>query len=330
MRRVQWVLPVLCLAGSASSGYAQGRTVDPGDDLAVAVVVPPTMPGVDAAVRTQLESRLSQFLTGTGFAAVPGGSTLVMYPSLVVLEERTVGELQKRTMIKLDLSLYLKNASDGVLFASTNLNIAGVGPERNAAIINAVSSLRGGDPAVRQFASSARGRINEYYARNCDQVIADGRTQAGTGDIGRAMAVLMSVPRESAACHEKSSATAVRVYAELQQRECQSRLTKAKAEAAANHFVDAIDALEGIDPSAPCAREVDDLLGEITREVDRREQRELKIRLQTIRTERTTITRGLDSPAKITSRRVTLAAEARVQWLNREPRPTYGPELFKK
>jgi hypothetical protein len=329
MRRVDLFSVALALAAGAPAAAAQSGAVRPGDDIAVAVVVPPTMPGIEPAVQTQLESRLSQSLTGTGFAAVPGGSPLVMYPSLVVLNESVYEGPRNRTLVKLDLSLYLKNASDGVLFASTSRTLDGVGANRNAAILSAVSNLRGDDPAIRQFTASARARITEYYARNCDAVIADGRAQAGAGDVGRAMAVLLSVPRESAACHEKASEVAVGLYAQMQERECQTRLRTARGESAANHYVAAVDALEGIDPSSSCAREADQLLAQIAREVDRNAERALQTRLAELRGRRDAITRTLDTPARITTRRVSLAAEARIEWLNREPRPAYGPDLFK-
>lgn len=329
MRLTDLFSAALALAAAASTAATQPGAAQTSDDIAVAVVVPPTMPGIEPAVQTQLESRLSQSLTGTGFAAVPGGSPLVMYPSLVVLNESVFEGPRNRTLVKLDLTLYLKNASDGVLFASTSRTLDGVGASRNAAILSAVSNLRGNDPAMRQFTSSARTRITEYYARNCDAVIAEGRAQAGTGDVGRAMAVLLSVPRESAPCHGQATDVAARLYAEMQERDCQARLRTARGESAANHYVAAIDALEGIDPSSPCARDADRLLAQIGREVDRNADRALQERLAQIRSEREAVTRELDTPARITTRRITLAAAARVEWLNREPRPAYGPDLFK-
>ncbi|MGH7616553.1 MAG: hypothetical protein ACREPM_04935, partial [Gemmatimonadaceae bacterium] len=301
-----------------------------GSELSVAVVVPPAAPGIDEAVRVQVESRLSQLLTGTGFAAVPGGSTLVMYPSLVVLEERTLEGLQRRTLVKLDLTLFMKNAADGVLFASTSQAIAGTGPNRNAAIVNAVSSIQGGDPALQQFATSARSKINDYYARNCDGVIGDARTQATTGDIGRAMATVLSVPREIASCHDRANAAAVQIYTDFQDRLCRKQLARAKADEAARRFIDAIDALQGaVDPTSPCAREEGDLLTQIGRDIDHAEA-SVKAKLDVIVAKRTTLSRDLDSPGKITTRRLSLAAEASVEWFNRTPRPQFSPELFRK
>jgi hypothetical protein len=183
---------------------------------------------------------------------------------------------------------------------------------------------------MREFAAAARGKINDYYARNCDGVIADGRTHARTGDIARAMAVLLSVPRESAACHDRASTAAGQVFAEAQERDCQLRLQKARAERAVRHVIAAIDALDGIDPSSSCARDADRLLDDVSRDVARSEERELQVRIDSIQARKASIARQLASPATITTRRLALAANARVEWLNREPRPEYGAALFRK
>jgi hypothetical protein len=301
-----------------------------GSELSVAVLVPPTMPGIDDAVRVQLESRLSQLLTGTGFGAVPGGSTIVMYPSLVVLEERPLEGLQRRTMVKLDLSLYMKNAADGVLFGSTSQSIAGVGPTKSAAIINAVSSMQASDPALQQFASSSRAKLNDDYTRNCERVISDGRAHAGTGDVPRALAVLLSVPREAGTCREQSNAAAVKVFAEYQERICRKALAKARSEAAVNHFIDAIDALQGADPTSPCAADETKLIAQIRRDVDKANDASVKVKLDALVSKRTADAKDLDSPGKITTRRLSLAGEASVEWFNRVPRPQFNSDLFKK
>lgn len=275
----------LALSVGASRGMAQDLSGDDiGKDIAVAIVIPPNRPGFDEAVGVQLESRLAQVMTGTGLAAVAGESRYVLYPSVVITgEQSTGGTLRAVTVVKLDMTLFLKGIADGTLYSSMSRSLVGSGSSRNAAIINAVSSLRGDDDELREFAKGARRKIVDYYMRSCDVVIGEAQTAARTGQADRALGNLLTVPAEAGSCHQRAQGEAVKIYAANQQALCAARVRSASANVANDRFDDAISELEGIDPTTPCSKDADALIDRMSKRVDTRTSQSVSLRLNSYR-----------------------------------------------
>ena len=310
----------------AHAQNAQLRPViDMGKSIPISVRVPPAMPGVDQAVRTQLEARLARVLTGTGLAAVPGGANFVMYPSLVVLEERIVEGARAMTVVKLDLSLFVKSVSDGVLFASISKVVGGAGPTRNAALINAVSSLQGHDPDLRDFSRSARERILDYYSQRCDQIILDAETAAQTGNVDQALASLLGVPDVVTDCHQSASDAAVAIFLAYQRQQCESDLRGARASMAVDNFGKAVAQVSLVDPGSPCADEADQLIVDMDRNVQAGVEREA---LAAEQQRRAAIKAAIASPEGARERQGTLMEAHAIVYFNKEPRPEVDPSIY--
>lgn len=302
--------------------------VDMGTSIPISVRVPPTVAQVDPAVRTQLESRLSRLLTGTGLAAVPGGANFVMYPSLVVLEERVVQSPRAMTVVKLDLSLFVKSVSDGVLFSSISKVIGGAGRSRNAALINAVSSLQGNDPDLRDFSQVARDRILDYYTQRCDAIIRDARTAAQTGDIDRAMASLLGVPDVVEDCHRDASQEAVDIFAAYQRQRCQSSIREARASLAVNDFAVTIRHVSNVDPGSSCAGEANQVIADLDIKVQTAEDREARQALEAERSRRAAIQPQLATREGAREHRESLMEAHASLYFNKQPPPAVDPSIY--
>jgi len=302
--------------------------IDIGTSIPISVRVPPAMPGIDQAVRMQLEARLSRVLTGTGLASVPGGANFVMYPSLVVLEERFVEGSRSMMVVKLDLSLFVKSVSDGVLFASISKVVGGAGRTRNAALVNAVSSLQGNDPDLRDFSRAARDRILDYYSQRCDQIILDAQTAAQTGHVDQALASLLGVPDVVTDCHPAASAAAVAIFSAYQRQQCESGIRKARAAMAVDNFEDAIAQVSLVDPGSPCADEADQLITDIDREVQAAADREAQVKLDALRAERAVIEPQIVTPDGALQRQGTLMKVIANRYFSMEPRPAIDSSIY--
>ncbi|MCH8145997.1 MAG: hypothetical protein IIA55_14890 [Gemmatimonadetes bacterium] len=299
--------------------------IDMGKSIPISVRVPPAMPGIDQAVRTQLEARLSRVLTGTGLAAVPGGANFVMYPSLVVLEERIVEGSRGMMVVKLDLSLFVKSVSDGVLFASISKVVGGAGRTRNAALLNAVSSLQGNDPDLRDFSQAARDRILDYYSQRCDQIILDAETAAQTGNVDQALASLLGVPDVVTDCHQAASDVAVAIFISYQQQQCESHIRGARASMAVDNFGEAIVQVSLVDPGSPCADEADQLISDMDRDVQAGVEREA---LAAEQARRAAIKPEIASPEGARQRQGSLMEAHATLYFNRQPRPAIDPSIY--
>ena len=320
------------LFGVVSPGSAQELTL--GQDIPIAIAIPPEIEEeFGPAVRTQLESRMTQFATASGMAAVEGMANIVMYPVLVVTDEqRTAGLIENLDVVRLELSIYVKNVNDGTLYASMSREVVGSGRTREAAVRTGIRQLSGRDQAIREFTADARVRIVQYYERNCDQIITDGRTLAAAGDVQGALALILAVPGEASSCHQRTNDEAVTLFNRHEADLCAERVRRAEAEMALDHYIEAIDALAGISDTGPCGQRADQLIAEIQAEIGNQADANFAARLERYRAFTDTIGSGVnrvEGPAAAVRERTILRAkmEATVV-LNRPSARSYPPGLF--
>ena len=320
------------LTGGVSSANAQELAL--GQDIPIAIAIPPEIEEeFGPAVRTQLESRMTQFATASGMAAVDGMANIVMYPLLLIIDEqRTAGLLENLDVVRLEVSIYVKNVQDGTLYASMSREVVGSGRTREAAVRMAVRQLSGRDPAMREFTADARMRIVEYYERNCDQIIREGRTLAAGGEVQDALALILAVPGEASSCHERANEEAVTLFNRYEATLCAERVRRAEAEMAVDRFIESIDALTGISDTGPCGQRADQLIREIQVEIGDRADATSAAHLERYRAFTDTIGSGvgqIEGPAAAVRERTIIRAkmEATVV-LNRPSARSYPPGIF--
>ena len=313
---------------------AQAQALDLGRDIPIAVAMPPDLDAFGASVRGQLQSRLTQIVTGSGMAAVDGYADIVLFPELVITgEERTDGLIQNVDVIRMEIVLYVKNAMDGALFASTAREVTGSGRGRDRALRDAVRQLNGRDPSIRAFVRDARAEIVGYYERNCRQILSESRAMATAGEIQEGLALLFAVPRDAVQCHQATNDAAAELFAAHEADLCQARVRRAEAELALDHYGASIDALMGVRDSGPCGRRAQELIASIEGEVGQRSEVEFQARLERYRAFTDTIGSGVEATAgpDAAARERTLA-RARMEAvvaLNRPAAREFPPDLFR-
>jgi hypothetical protein len=137
---------------------------------------------------------------------------------------------------------------------------------------NGIRDLDVRDSSAAAFARDARGAIVGHYERNCDAIIAESEALARTGNVEEALARLFAVPVDAGGCHGRTSDEVVRLYDANESRICEAQLQRARAELAVDRFAEAVAALGAVRRAGPCGDQVDELIGELEREV--REQDE--------------------------------------------------------
>ena len=304
---------------------------DIGTSIPIAIRVPPAMPGVDQAMTIQLEARLSRILTGTGLAAVPGGADFVMFPNVIVLEERVVEGSRQMTVVKIDVSLYIKSVFDGVLFASTSKILGGAGRTRNAALINAVSSLQGNDPGILAFFQTARDRILDYYSQRCDQIILEAKTAAELGNVDQALGSLLGIPDVVSDCKETASKAAVAIYAVFERDQCENALLMVRSAVAAENFEEAIENMSSINPGGACSDEADAVIDEIAQAVSvraDREAREVQTKLEEEMVRRASIKSQIETEEGAREWQESLMEVRAKSFFAKWPPPAFKPGIF--
>lgn len=313
-------------SGAIHAQEFDGSTL--GDDIPIAVALHPDLASQPDAVQSHLHSRLTSLVSRSGLAAVPGISDFVLYPTLVTLDEGVAGGgLRDQVVVRAEISLFVKNAADGRLFASDSWTFTGSGASAERAMMDVISSLRPRDRNVRDFLTTTRERIVGYYDSNCDAVVAEGSAAAATGDVGRAIAVLMAVPAVSS-CHERSSNEAAALVAAQQERECGQALVGARAEVAADRFGAAIDLLATVDPSSPCASDAEGLIDDIDDQVRQKSEAQLTKKYDSFKQERTRVNDQVAATGGVRTRRLEIAGGIAAGVLNSRRARAFDPSIF--
>lgn len=320
---------VVAMSAATSLAAQSYKAESVGRDLPIAVALHPDLDAFDGSVQAQLEARVTNLVTGTGFAAVDGYSHLVVFPTLIVLSEREAPGLRTQTVVSAEISLFLKNVSDGTLFSSMTRSVTGAGRTRTQALMQAVSSLRSRDRAVTDFLESAREEIVIHYEKTCDGILTSARAAAGVEDHSRAIAELMAVPMAAAACHSRASDLAVQLVEEYQDEQCSQVVRTAEAEVAAHRYTDAISQLAEVDPSAPCADEADRIVDDIERGMEEHDEAELQVRLERLRSSRASVKASLTSSASVSKRRLEVGASMAAGYFNTRSATSFDPSIFR-
>lgn len=234
----------------------QAQNTDDVGKISLSVVMPENVDGLDASQLSKLESKIIQITTKAGLSASGYNQTFVIYPKFAIYSTDVVeGGMQNITVTTCELSLYIKQVSNNLLFSSVSKNLKGSGKNKELAITNAISQIPTTDKAFVTFIDEGKQKIIAYYEANCDNIIkkADGFIQ--TQQYDQALGLLMSIPEEIQSCHDKVIEKSVATFKAYQNQVCAEQIQQAKAKSAAQDYDGALEILASIDPSAKCYNE---------------------------------------------------------------------------
>lgn len=257
---------------ACSSAYPQSDDIG---KIALAVVMPEKVEGLDPAGLSKLESKVTQIVSGSGIGASGLNNNFVIYPKVAINESNTVeGGMQNITVMSIELSLYIKQVENNLVFASVAKTLKGTGTSKPQALSNAISKLSASDPEFSKFISEGKNKIIDYYEKNCESLIKKAETFASQKQYDQALGLLMTVPEEISGCYDMVQEKAIEAFKRYQNQICSELIQQAKAKIAANANSEALDILAKIDPSADCIRESQALVSKIESKISEQEKKE--------------------------------------------------------
>jgi tetratricopeptide (TPR) repeat protein len=242
------VLP-LCFSVGAQTMEDVGK-------IALSVVMPEKAENLTDSQLSRLESKITQITTREGLAASGYNQTFVIYPVFSIYESRIVeGGMQNITVLTAELSLYIKQVSNNMLFASVSKELKGSGKNQEIAVTNLISQIPVSDKAFASFIGEGKQKIIRYYETNCDDIIKKADTYIKMQQYRQALGLLMSVPEEISACYDKVLGKSIDTYKAYQKQVCSEKVLQAKTLAASMDYGEALRVLSEIDPSTDCFKE---------------------------------------------------------------------------
>jgi hypothetical protein len=251
------------------------------DDLgrvAVTAWVPEQIEGMPATAQQSLANKLTQIITKNGVAASSFNSRFILTANIIVATKDLTASAPPMQAYTLDVNLYIGDGFDGTLFASTSIQVKGVGQNETKAYMQALNNIKPENPELAAFVKKGKEKIVEYYNSKCDFIIKEANTLASQNKYEEAIFLLTSVPDACAQCYDKAIKAVGPMYQKMIDRDCKLKLAEANNIWAANQSMDAADQagaiLSSIEPQSSCYGEVKALNAKIAarvKEIDARE-----------------------------------------------------------
>lgn len=276
MKKIYFTIIVL---GLVFTSFAQS-TNEIGK-IALSVIMPENVDGLDVSQLSKLETKISQIVTVSGLAASGYNNNFVIYPKFAIYESNIVeGGMQNITVVTAELSLFIKQVDNNIVFSTISKPLKGSGSNKELAITNAISKIPTNDPEFKTFIETGKSKIVQYYETKCVDIIKKSDSYVKMQQYEQALGLLMTVPEEVSSCYYQIQDKAIEAYKAYQTQKCAELIQKAKTSLAANDYVGALNILSEIDPSATCFNEAQTLAKTAETKVDAEEKKQWDLQMK--------------------------------------------------
>lgn len=256
IRKILFIIVTLCYFT-----FTAAQTIDDVGKIALSVVMPKNVDGLTVSQLSKLESKITQITTKAGLAALSYNQTFVIYPKFAIYESNVVeGGMQDITVVTAELSLFIKQVSNNLLFSSINKTLKGSGKTKELAITNAISQIPVSDKDFRIFITRGKQKIIAYYEANCDDILIKADSYIKMQQYDHALGLLMSVPEEIPLCYERVITKSTETFKAYQNHVCAEKIQQAKTASASMKYIDALSYLSQINASTACYQEAQSLI----------------------------------------------------------------------
>src|SRR6202012_3184490 len=131
----------------------------------------PAIAGITDESATLMLNKIAAIVTANGFGTTDD-KTFIIYPQFTIgAAEKTSGLMQNFTVVNCNFSLYVKQNSNQVIYASVTKVLRGQGQTKEAAVANAVQLINPDDPVYAKLIESTKQKIGLWYQQNCAAIM---------------------------------------------------------------------------------------------------------------------------------------------------------------
>jgi hypothetical protein len=223
--------------------------------ISLSVTTPDNPDKLNPSQTSKLQTKALAIATRNGIGGVSYSTNFVITPKLDIYDESVAEGMRNITVLTTELTLVIKQASNGLVFSTYSASIKGSGFNKDDALNNAISQINPADPKAKAFIEEGKNKILSFYNSKCNDIISEADKYSGMNNYERALAILMSVPVEATPCHDKIKDKSISVFKLYQKKQCQSQIQLAKSQIAGKQYRSALNTLAFIDPTASCFNE---------------------------------------------------------------------------
>lgn len=163
-------------------------------DINVSIMASPQVEDVPDATLNYLSTKLEQMAVADGIVADAGQSQFFLSAKFNHITEDVVPGPPVQTAIHTMLTLYIGDNNAETVYASTTIELRGVGTSSQRAFINAMRSLNSRNQNIASFLNKGKRKIIEYYDRNYPQIIDKAKRSAAVHHYDEALWHLIMIP----------------------------------------------------------------------------------------------------------------------------------------
>lgn len=143
-----------------------------------------------------LLNKLTRIITKYG---VSGGTTDEFSPFILTahateINKETTSTAPPMTAVELLVTIYLGNGVDGQLYASTGIEVKGVGNTVDKAYASAFNKINVNDPGIGALIKEGESKIKSYYMDSGAKLIASAEGMVAAGNYPDAYSTLLQIP----------------------------------------------------------------------------------------------------------------------------------------
>ena len=249
----------------ALTTYAQNNGIQ------LYLYAPNQMENIPEASMDYLLNNLSSAITADGLAAQNEYMTqFVLMPKVNVASKSIITNTQTQVVLNIDISLQVVDGMSGTLYASSIVNVKGVGTNETKAYNSAFRSINKNQQQIVLLVKAAKQKILSYYEAEADNIIKKANLLAAKNNYEEAFYLLSMIPSQCSK-FDASISAGLSLWEKYKVYSCNTNLAKAEAIWVSgqdyNAAIRATEYLCQILPDSDCYAKARQLYNEIKKKV---------------------------------------------------------------
>lgn len=176
-----------------------------------------------------LLNNLSSAVTADGLAAQNEYMTqFVLMPKVNVASKNMITNTQTQVVLNIDISLQVVDGMSGTLYASSTVNVKGVGTNETKAYNSAFRSINKKQQQIAVLVKTAKQKILSYYEAEAGNIIKKANLLAAKNNYEEAFYLLSMIPSQCSK-FDASISAGLSLWEKYKNYSCNTNLAKAEA-----------------------------------------------------------------------------------------------------
>ena len=207
----------------ALTTYAQNNGIQ------LYLYAPNQMENIPEASMDYLLNNLSSAITADGLAAQNEYMTqFVLMPKVNVASKSIITNTQTQVVLNIDISLQVVDGMSGTLYASSTVNVKGVGTNETKAYNSAFRSINKKQQQIAVLVKTAKQKILSYYEAEAGNIIKKANLLAAKDNYEEAFYLLSMIPSQCSK-FDASISAGLSLWEKYKDYSCNTNLAKAEA-----------------------------------------------------------------------------------------------------